>query len=501
MERTRARRFRRAFGSHWIGSFLRLAIRLVVPWGTSPYAVRIRPRHVWGRSGGIFGRVVVEGRWIWTPRPSRGRSRRRLWLPQRTGQRSHRRSSAFDSIIRPRIVSFSHLPQRIEGSPSVFLCAFRRPFHRLGPSSVSRRGGWVLAQGGRDVSSPPGSNPGRFPFRTRNESGSTSFLLGDETERAWTKGVAKERRTRTCGEGAGGGRARGGGTRTRAMEARTNGGSAGEEVRTLFISGLPSDVKEREIYLLFRSVPGYEGCRLSLLGRDQTPVAFAVFDTQATCMDVIQDLNGIRMDPASSITLRIELAKSNSRPKKYRPEGENAKPTSNGGGLESRGNSSGNLQGITFGAVGESSTSLWSGGLPGLGWSGITETGDTYDTIGLAAQTQAQQNLSIFANPTPNPVVSAATGGRTPIPTLFVGNLNPNCTEAELREVFNLCPGFRDIHMQFKTHAPVAFVDFENVECSTQALNSLQGLQLKSGPGSEPGVGMRIEFARSRTRT
>ena len=349
--------------------------------------------------------------------------------------------------------------------------------------------------------SPPGSNPGRFPFRTRNESGSTSFYLGHETERAWTKRGWRRRRNRTCGEGAGGGRARGGGTRTHAMEARTNGGSAGEEVRTLFISGLPSDVKEREIYLLFRSVPGYEGCRLSLLGRDQTPVAFAVFDTQATCMDVIQDLNGIRMDPASSITLRIELAKSNSRPKKYRPEGENAKPTSNGGGLESRGNSSGNLQGITFGAVGESSTSLWSGGLPGLGWSGITETGDTYDTIGLAAQTQAQQNLSIFANPTPNPVVSAATGGRTPIPTLFVGNLNPNCTEAELREVFNLCPGFRDIHMQFKTHAPVAFVDFENVECSTQALNSLQGLQLKSGPGSEPGVGMRIEFARSRTRT
>lgn len=35
-----------------------------------------------------------------------------------------------------------------------------------------------------------------------------------------------------------------------------------EEMRTLFIAGLPGDVKHREIYNLFRSFPGYQSCQL-----------------------------------------------------------------------------------------------------------------------------------------------------------------------------------------------------------------------------------------------
>ncbi|KMZ61513.1 hypothetical protein ZOSMA_51G00020 [Zostera marina] len=33
-----------------------------------------------------------------------------------------------------------------------------------------------------------------------------------------------------------------------------------EEMRTLFIAGLPGDVKHREIYNLFRTFPGYQSC-------------------------------------------------------------------------------------------------------------------------------------------------------------------------------------------------------------------------------------------------
>jgi RNA recognition motif-containing protein len=36
------------------------------------------------------------------------------------------------------------------------------------------------------------------------------------------------------------------------------------DIRTLFISGLPPDVKEREIHNLFRLIKGYEGCKLNL---------------------------------------------------------------------------------------------------------------------------------------------------------------------------------------------------------------------------------------------
>jgi hypothetical protein len=40
-----------------------------------------------------------------------------------------------------------------------------------------------------------------------------------------------------------------------------------EEVKTLFLSGLPDDIKEREIYNLFRTHKGYESCQLKYSGR------------------------------------------------------------------------------------------------------------------------------------------------------------------------------------------------------------------------------------------
>ncbi|KAK9163852.1 hypothetical protein Syun_004754 [Stephania yunnanensis] len=82
----------------------------------------------------------------------------------------------------------------------------------------------------------------------------------------------------------------------------------------------------------------------------------------------------------------------------------------------------------------------------------------------------------------------------TPCPTLFVANLGQTCTEQELNQVFSRCPGFLKLKMQNKNGAPVSFVDFQDVACSTAALNSLQGTVLYSSNGE----GMRLEFAKSR---
>lgn len=38
-------------------------------------------------------------------------------------------------------------------------------------------------------------------------------------------------------------------------------------INTLFISGLPDDVKAREIHNLFRRRPGFESCQLKYTGR------------------------------------------------------------------------------------------------------------------------------------------------------------------------------------------------------------------------------------------
>jgi len=95
---------------------------------------------------------------------------------------------------------------------------------------------------------------------------------------------------------------------------------AEEEVKTLFLSGLPDDIKEREIYNLFRNFEGYESCQLKYSGRGFQIVAFAVFTDQATALKAKEELNGLKFDPQTGAVLHIELARANSRTKRSRSE-------------------------------------------------------------------------------------------------------------------------------------------------------------------------------------
>lgn len=103
-----------------------------------------------------------------------------------------------------------------------------------------------------------------------------------------------------------------------------NGGE--EEVRTLFVSGLPMDTKPRELYLLFRAYEGYEGSLLKVTsknGKTSSPVGFVTFNTRAGAESAKQDLQqGVRFDPDLPQTIRLEFAKSNtkvSKPKQIIP--------------------------------------------------------------------------------------------------------------------------------------------------------------------------------------
>uniref|UniRef100_A0A2P2LEJ3 Leukocyte receptor cluster member 8 homolog isoform X3 n=1 Tax=Rhizophora mucronata TaxID=61149 RepID=A0A2P2LEJ3_RHIMU len=58
--------------------------------------------------------------------------------------------------------------------------------------------------------------------------------------------------------------------------------------------------------------------------------------------------------------------------------------------------------------------------------------------------------------------------------------------------VFSIrCHGFLKLKMQSTYGPPVAFVDFQDTACSTEALSQLQGTILYSSP---PGEGMRLEY-------
>ncbi|XP_075711274.1 RNA-binding protein with multiple splicing 2 isoform X1 [Rhinoderma darwinii] len=89
-----------------------------------------------------------------------------------------------------------------------------------------------------------------------------------------------------------------------------------EEVRTLFVSGLPIDIKPRELYLLFRPFKGYEGSLIKLTSKQflfLQPVGFVTFDNRAGAEAAKNALNGIRFDPENPQTLRLEFAKANTK--------------------------------------------------------------------------------------------------------------------------------------------------------------------------------------------
>uniref|UniRef100_A0ACB8E462 RNA-binding protein with multiple splicing 2 n=1 Tax=Sphaerodactylus townsendi TaxID=933632 RepID=A0ACB8E462_9SAUR len=83
------------------------------------------------------------------------------------------------------------------------------------------------------------------------------------------------------------------------------------KVRTLFVSGLPVDIKPRELYLLFRPFKGYEGSLIKLTSKQ--PVGFVTFDSRSGAEAAKNALNGIRFDPENPQTLRLEFAKANTK--------------------------------------------------------------------------------------------------------------------------------------------------------------------------------------------
>ncbi|KAJ1414487.1 RNA-binding domain superfamily [Sesbania bispinosa] len=337
--------------------------------------------------------------------------------------------------------------------------------------------------------------------------------------------------------------------------------SSPNEVRTLFVAGLPEDVKPREIYNLFREFPGYESSHLrspSNSSQVQTMViveycvscyvvgpmflvlVFDVIAKHAVIVDyftvlltwfcvviaicfcrvresavrnhgnacseckelhmlrvtlsgikdighsvfyvIIEDFvccgsQGMVFDLENGSTLYIDLAKSNSRSKRTRIDDERA-----GSDKKARG-----------------SAPPWAtpdSGVSSIHMPGMGNPAFNTNTIGYSsAQSFGNSdgnavNDSIFANlkKCSNPYVPQNS---IPCATLFVANLGPACNEQELMQVFSRYPGFLKMKMQSTYGAPVAFVDFQDIGSSTEALNSLQGTILHSSPAGE---GMRLEI-------
>ncbi|XP_047310459.1 U2 small nuclear ribonucleoprotein B''-like [Impatiens glandulifera] len=246
-----------------------------------------------------------------------------------------------------------------------------------------------------------------------------------------------------------------------------------DAINTLYISGLPEDVKAREIHNLFRRRPGFQSCQLKYTGRGTQVVAFATFVNNSSAIAALHSLNGVKFDPQNGYTLNIELAKSNSRRK--------ISPGNNGAYviIDKRNKfATDNKQEASSDDEEEPSRN---------------NEPDFNDKDKLAVR-KSDETSTNHVN-----AVAAANEHKEKgdvSTTLFIANLGPTCNENELKEVFSHYPGFNIIKFRSRVGMPVAFADFKEFRQASYAMESLQGRTL---PSSDRG-GMHIEFARSKMR-
>lgn len=264
----------------------------------------------------------------------------------------------------------------------------------------------------------------------------------------------------------------------------------GEEVRTIFISGLPEDVKERELANLMRWLPGYEASQVNFKG--QVPMGFALFSAPHFAIQARDALQDMLFDADSKSVLHTEMAKKNLFVKR----GIVADPNSSFD-QSKRMRTGGDYTHTTFSTPSPyHPPPVW--GPHGYMAPPPPPPPPPYDPY---AGYPVSQVPMAAPPPLPAPPVPAPssympvqnTKDNPPCNTLFIGNLGENINEEELRGLFSMQPGFKQMKVLRQERHTVCFIEFEDVNSATNVHHSFQGAVIPSS-GS---VGMRIQYSKN----
>ncbi|KAF5183148.1 Rna-binding protein with multiple splicing [Thalictrum thalictroides] len=252
-----------------------------------------------------------------------------------------------------------------------------------------------------------------------------------------------------------------------------------DEVRTIFISGLPADVKERELQNLLRWLPGYEASQLNL--KTEPPMGFALFSTPQFAIAAKDALQDMVFDAESKSVLHTEMAKKNLFVKR----GVVAEPNSFDQSKRLR-------TGGDYTHAGYPSPSPFHPPPPPVwGHQGyMAPPPPQYDPY--AAYPVAPVPMPAPA-PLPSPTGYAPVQNskdNPPCNTLFIGNLGENVVEEELRNLFSVQPGFKQMKILRQERNTVCFIEFDDMSSASNVHQNLQGAVI---PSSGRG-GMRIQY-------
>ncbi|GLU17455.1 hypothetical protein SLE2022_338210 [Rubroshorea leprosula] len=254
-----------------------------------------------------------------------------------------------------------------------------------------------------------------------------------------------------------------------------------DEVRTIFITGLPEDVKERELQNLLRWLPGYEASQVNYKG--EKPMGFALFSSAQLAIAAKDALQDMIFDAETKSVLHTEMAKKNLFVKRGMVADSNAYDQSK------RPRTGGDYTHTGYTAP----SPFHPPPAPVWGPHGYMAPTSPYDPYG---------GYPVAPVPMPAPAPVPAPSSYVPVQnikdnppcnTLFIGNLGENINEEELRGLFSAQPGFKQMKILRQERHTVCFIEFEDVNSATNVHHSLQGAVIPSS-GS---VGMRIQYSKN----
>jgi len=285
-------------------------------------------------------------------------------------------------------------------------------------------------------------------------------------------------------------------------------GSIPTENHTLFLTGLPDDVKERELRNLFRFHPGFLGSILQLKKSkfakgDKSPthyMAFVLFDSEQSAQEVKESLGGTRFDyhdPASP-TLKLFFAKKNL-----------VLPRHHSQAISRRLNSSFTI-GNPFYGLGSYPITAFQQQMPQMNqmnqMNQMSQMSQMNEMSQMAQMNQMGQltQLQLPQLPQSSALPSARSNSKRKIEiehiklpegavsTLFCSNILDIVSSEELRSLFGTRPGYHDMTISRKNGRAFAFVEFSTPYYATQAMNAMSGYRLVTAPCQ-----MKVEYSSS----
>lgn len=292
-----------------------------------------------------------------------------------------------------------------------------------------------------------------------------------------------------------------------------------DEISTIFVVGFPSDIREREFQNLFMFASGFEGASLKFpeastpgdpsmssagesellqdelqiggmaashrsatlpLFKQQT-IGFARFQRRQDALLARDHLNGRSIDVERGSVLKVEMAKKNLFIAPRKQLGAVAMP---------RDEMERDEMPLPFVKTTRSLSLSIPGNpapiditMPNTVFAKDSDS-ETKPCLGSAVG----RSFSVASASSPY-----VLGENPPCNTLYVGNLPLNADDDELRLLFLQCEGFKRLSFKTKPNGPMCFVEFEDVGCAREAMDSLYGTLLSSSTKG----GIRLSFSKN----